>query len=102
MTESPSRVRYTMIAVTSLVAVMLYVDRVCLSILSEQIKPLLGDTPDERKIRFADLTAAFFWTYALFQLPAGWLGDRYGPRRMLTFYLFFWSACTGQIGRAHV
>ncbi len=100
MTESPSRVRYTMIAVTSLVAVMLYVDRVCLSILSEQIKPLLGDTPDERKIRFADLTAAFFWTYALFQLPAGWLGDRYGPRRMLTFYLFFWSACTGLMGLA--
>jgi ACS family glucarate transporter-like MFS transporter len=87
-----------MIAVTTAVAVMLYLDRVCLSILSEQIKPLLGDTPDEQKSRFADLTAAFFWSYALFQLPAGWLGDRFGPRYVLAAYLFLWSACTGMMG----
>ncbi len=96
----PTRVRYLMIAVTTLVAIMLYVDRVCLSILSEQIKPLLDDSPALQKLRFDDLTAAFFWAYALFQLPAGWLGDRYGPRLMLALYLFFWSCCTGLMGLA--
>jgi len=90
-----------MIAATTLVAVMLYLDRVCLSILSDQIKPLLGDTPDEQKVRFADLTAAFFWTYALFQLPAGWLGDRFGARAILPVLLFCWSACTALLGLAN-
>lgn len=97
---TPTRVRYGMIAATTLVAVMLYLDRVCLSILSEQIKPLLADTPDEQKARFASLTGAFFWTYALFQLPAGWLGDRFGARVVLPTYLFLWSLCTGLIGFA--
>ncbi len=101
MSESPTRVRYAMITVTTLVAVMLYLDRVCLSILSEQIKPLLGGTADEQKLRFADLTSAFFWAYALFQLPAGWLGDRFGPRLVLAAYLFLWSACTGLMGLAN-
>jgi MFS family permease len=90
-----------MIAVTTGVAIMLYLDRVCLSILSERIIPLLGDTPDERERRFADLTSAFFWTYALFQLPAGWLGDRFGARRVLSTYLFLWSAATALMGLAN-
>ena len=61
----PTRVRYLMIAVTTLVAIMLYVDRVCLSILGEQIKPLLDDSPELQKERFDDLLSAFFWAYAL-------------------------------------
>ena len=28
--------------------------------------------------------AAFQFAYALFQIPGGWLGDRFGPRRALT------------------
>ena len=94
--ETPSAVRYRMIALTTLVAVMLYLDRVCLSIVGEQLRPNLGIDETE----FAWLMSSFFWAYALFQLPAGWLGDRFGPRRMLTIYLFFWSACTGLMGLA--
>ncbi|MGL6076955.1 MAG: MFS transporter [Fimbriiglobus sp.] len=100
MTTSPTRVRYSMIAATTMVAIMLYLDRVCLSILSEQIKPLLGESTEEQKLRFADLTSAFFWTYALFQLPAGWLGDRFGARSILAAYFCLWSVCTGLIGFA--
>jgi MFS family permease len=95
-----TRVRYSMIAATTMVAVMLYLDRVCLSILSEQIKPWLGASPELQKLRFADLTSAFFWTYALFQLPAGWLGDRFGARSILAGYFCLWSVCTGLIGFA--
>ena len=96
MRETPTAVRYRMIALTTLVAVMLYLDRVCLSIVGEQLRPNLGIDETE----FAWLMSSFFWAYALFQLPAGWLGDRYGPRRMLAIYLFFWSACTGLMGLA--
>ncbi len=96
MTTPPTRVRYGMIAATTLVAVMLYLDRVCLSIVGEQIKPDQGLTDGQ----YADLLSAFFWAYALFQLPAGWLGDRFGPRRVLAAYLFLWSLCTALIGAA--
>ena len=99
-TERPTRVRYGMVAATTLVAVMLYLDRACLGILDQQIKPLLADHPDDQRRLFGDLSSAFFWSYALFQLPAGWLGDRYGARVVLAVYLFLWSACTGLMGLA--
>ena len=97
MTPRPTSVRYSMIAATTLVAVMLYLDRVCLSIVGEQISKDLKLTDDQ----FAELLSSFFWAYALFQLPAGWLGDRYGPRRVLAAYLLLWSACTGLMGLAN-
>lgn len=94
--ERPTGVRHVMVAVTTLVAVMLYLDRVCLSIVGEAIKKDQEISPDQ----YAWLLSAFFWAYALFQIPAGWLGDRYGARLVLSAYLFWWSACTGLIGMA--
>ena len=94
VTTTPTRVRYGMVLATTFVAVMLYLDRVCLSIVGEQIRGDQKLTDDQYSV----LLSAFFWAYALFQLPAGWLGDRFGPRRVLTAYLFLWSACTGLIG----
>jgi MFS family permease len=85
-----------MVVVTTLVAVMLYLDRVCLSIVGEQIKSDQNISPDQ----YAWLLSSFFWAYALFQIPAGWLGDRYGARVVLSAYLFLWSACTGLMGVA--
>lgn len=91
-----SSVRYSMILATTAVAVMLYLDRACLGILNVPIKSELSLS----KGQFEDLTSAFFWAYALAQLPAGWLGDRLGPRAMLSLYLFFWSMCTALMGLA--
>ncbi|MEN9673062.1 MAG: hypothetical protein RL553_1327, partial [Planctomycetota bacterium] len=76
-----------MILCTTMVAIMLYLDRVCLSILGTSIKKDL----DFNEVQFANLLSAFFWAYALCQIPAGWIGDRYGPRIALGIYLFFWS-----------
>ncbi len=91
---APTRVRYTMILATTSVAVMLYLDRVCLSIVGEQIKADQNISPEQ----YANLLSSFFWAYALFQLPAGWLGDRFGTRYTLAAYLFLWSFCTGLMG----
>src|SRR5262249_1137291 len=33
-------------------------------------------------------------------LPAGWLADRFGPRRMLVAYIALWSLCTAFTGLA--
>jgi MFS family permease len=38
--------------------------------------------------------SAFVWSYALFQIPGGWLGDRFGPRRILTAIVGYWSVMT--------
>ncbi|GAA4749623.1 MFS transporter [Flavisolibacter ginsenosidimutans] len=38
--------------------------------------------------------SAFGWTYALLQIPGGWLADRFGPRPVYSCSLFGWSAAT--------
>jgi MFS family permease len=40
----------------------------------------------------------FGWAYALFTVPAGWFGDRLGPRRMLMGIVIWWSAFTAATG----
>src|SRR3974377_993210 len=34
--------------------------------------------------------SAFTLAYALGQFPGGWLGDRIGPRKVLTVIMFWW------------
>jgi MFS family permease len=50
------------------------------------------------KDRVGDVLASFFFAYALGQLPAGWLADRFGPRRMLVTYILLWSMFTAMTG----
>jgi len=75
-----SHIRYSMLLLTMMVAIMLYLDRICLSIAGESVQKSLQLSDWQ----IAWLHSAFFWSYALFQLPAGWIGDRWGARRILT------------------
>ena len=85
-----------MVLLAMLVAVLLYLDRICLSTASEAVQADLGLSKAD-----LDLTlSAFFWAYALFQLPAGWLGDRFGARYVLAIYVALWSLSTGLLGFA--
>src|SRR5262245_46356798 len=38
--------------------------------------------------------SSFFWGYALFQIPSGWLADRWGTRRFLSLLALIWSLTT--------
>ncbi|CAH2779334.1 MAG: D-glucarate transporter [uncultured Paraburkholderia sp.] len=52
-------------------------------------------------IRMGYIFSAFSWAYVLSQLPAGWLLDRFGARRVYAASIFFWSLFTllqGSIG----
>jgi len=40
------------------------------------------------------LGSAFFWTYALAQVPMGWLAERYGAHRVLAYGLATWALAT--------
>jgi sugar phosphate permease len=44
--------------------------------------------------------SAFFWPYALAQIPSGWLADRFGARKMMTIYILAWSFFTAMMGLA--
>lgn len=50
------------------------------------------------KNQLGSVLGAFFFTYALMQVPAGWLSDRFGARRALSFYILGWSGLTAITG----
>ncbi len=86
-----------MIFLAMLVAVLLYLDRICLSTAAEAVSKELSITTTGMDW----LLGAFFWAYALGQLPAGWLGDRFGARWMLSAFIVLWSLSTGLMGIAN-
>ena len=95
--SSPSSVRHLVLAVATLMSVLLYLDRFAVGIASEYIREDLRMT----QTQMAWFISAFFWSYALCQVPAGWLSDRFGSRIMLTMYILAWSVFTGLMGLAH-
>jgi len=97
MNKHPTRVRYFVIALTTLVSMLLYVDRISLSFAERDVKKDLGLTDDQMAL----VLSSFFLTYALAQLPTGWLSDRYGARIMMSAYLAIWSLFTGFLGLAY-
>ncbi|AMV19373.1 MFS transporter [Planctomyces sp. SH-PL14] len=82
-----TRVRYGIVAVATLAAVLLYLERICLAMAGTYIR-------EDLRLSMSQLGVAlsvFFWAYAIGQVPTGWFSDRYGPRRMMVVYLVVWS-----------
>jgi ACS family D-galactonate transporter-like MFS transporter len=74
-----------------------YVDRSNLSIAAPLIKDELGISASQ----LGTLLSAFFWTYALLQIPAGWLVDRFDVKWVFALGFFVWSAATAVTGVLH-
>ena len=49
-------------------------------------------------IRWGWVTAMFALAYCIFEIPTGAMGDRIGPRRVLTRVVLWWSAFTALTG----
>ena len=64
-----------------------YIDRATLSVANKLMQDELGIPVAKMGL----LLSAFLWAYAVAQLPAGALIDRFGPRRLLGLGLFSWS-----------
>lgn len=75
-------------------AIITYVDRVCISQAAPFIQQELGLSATQMGLAFS----AFAWAYALFEIPGGWLGDRIGPRKVLLRVVILWSAFTAATG----
>jgi sugar phosphate permease len=91
---SPTRIRHLVVFVTFLAAFLLYLHRFCMTYAQRYVKEDLGLTDDDLSFCFS----AFFLSYALAQVPSGWLSDRFGARRMLTIYILVWSFFTAMMG----
>jgi MFS family permease len=89
-----TRVRYGTAAVLTVVACLLYLDRYAVGIAAERMRVDLQMTQTE----MSWFLSAFFWSYALSQVPAGWMSDRWGPRVTLTAFIAGWSLFTGLLG----
>lgn len=85
-----SRVRWNILGLMVLVSMITYLDRLNIAIAAPQIM-------SEYHLSSTDMGkifSAFILAYGLFQLPSGWLADRFGPRAVLSFALIWWSAFT--------
>jgi MFS family permease len=85
-----SHVRQRVVAMTFLLAAVLYLDRACLSILAPAIRRDLDIGP----MAMGWIFSGFVWGYALLHIPSGWLADRFGARRVLSAIVILWSAFT--------
>ena len=86
----PTHVRHRVVATSFALALVLYLDRAALSVLAPAIRKELGIGP----MAMGWVFSAFVVGYALFHVPAGWLGDRFGARRVLAAIVVLWSAFT--------
>jgi MFS transporter, ACS family, glucarate transporter len=94
--QRPTHVRYWVVVFAVTLAVVTYIDRVCISFAAPVIRADLHLTPVQMGYTFS----AFAWTYALFEIPGGFLGDWMGPRRVLLRIVLWWSFFTAATGWA--
>jgi sugar phosphate permease len=94
--ERPTKIRYGVLAFLAAMAFILYLDRACINQAATNIKTDLGISNQQLGIVFG----AFALSYGVFEIPAGWWGDRYGSRRILTRIVVWWSLFTALTGAA--
>ena len=90
----PSRVRLGVLAFACTLSLITYLDRVCISRVQEDIQRDLDVSDKAMGLVFG----AFALGYALFEVPGGWLGDRWGSRRVLMRIVIWWSLFTALTG----
>jgi len=90
----PTSVRHLVVVFAAALAVVTYIDRVCIS----QAAPIMTQDLGLDKRGMALAFTAFGWAYALFEIPGGYLGDRIGPRAVLMRIVLWWSFFTAATG----
>ncbi|MFL6211285.1 MAG: MFS transporter [Pyrinomonadaceae bacterium] len=86
----PTAVRFKVLSFLFVLAALTYLDRLAISAAAPSIIKEFNLTP----IKMGYIFSAFTFAYALFEIPTGWLGDRFGTRRTLTRIVLWWSAFT--------
>lgn len=82
------------LALMFLLTLVTYLDRVAISLTAGEMSSELGLT----KTQMGYVFSAFVLGYVLFEIPGGWLADRFGARSLLTRIVLWWSAFTALTG----
>lgn len=90
----PTFVRYKVLAWACALSMITYIDRVCIKRVEGSMERDLGLTAQQ----FAWVFSAFGLAYAMFEVPSGWLGDKFGPRSVLCRIVLVWSLFTALTG----
>jgi sugar phosphate permease len=77
-------------------AVITYLDRVCISAAA----PFIMEDLQLTVLQMSAVFSAFTLAYSVFEVPSGWLGDVRGPRKVLTRIVVWWSGFTMLTGAA--
>ena len=93
----PAR-RWSIVGLLCLGMVVAYIDRTSLSIAIAvpEFREFFALTDSQRGL----MNSAFFWSYALLQVPAGWMVDRYGVKYPYALSFLLWSAISAITGQA--
>ncbi len=84
---APTRIRWILVVAITLMVGIFFVDRVNISIAGHSIAQDYHLTD----VQLGKIFSAFFLGYGLFQIPAGWVVDRLGPRRVLALGALWWA-----------
>src|ERR1700730_12962710 len=90
--------RWSLVCLLSLGIIIAYIDRTNLSVslASADFKALFHLTDKDRGL----LGSAFFWSYAILQIPAGAVADRFGVKVPLAIGLACWCAASAATAAA--
>jgi MFS family permease len=86
--------RHRVLGLLFLLSIITYIDRVCISVAGPHMQHDLNLSPSQ----WGWVTSLFAASYALFEIPSGAMGDRIGPRKVLTRIVVWWSVFTSLTG----
>ena len=88
--DQPTRIRFGVLGFACGLSLLTYLDRICMMPVKEAMATDLGLSD----IQMGWVFSAFTLGYMLCEIPGGWMGDRWGARRVLTRIVLFWSLFT--------
>ncbi len=97
MHQRPTYVRYRVALALMLAAAFAYLCRNAVGVAEKQIRTDLGLTLEQS----GWFMAAFFWPYALFQVPAGRFAQKTGTRLALSLFAAIWAVAMIGCGLAN-
>jgi MFS family permease len=92
--QRPTRIRFGVLGFACTLSLLTYLDRVCIMRAKEDMQNDLRFTD----VQMGRVFSAFLLGYLIFEIPGGWMGDRWGPRRVLTRIVLWWSVFTTLTG----
>ena len=96
LAAAPTRARHRVVGFMLALVGVAYLDRVCIATAAPAMRAELGLSDGQMGLVFS----AFTFAYALFEMPSGWMADRFGARVTLTRIVVWWSVMTAATGLA--